>query len=393
MKQLKTYLVIGGALLLVYLVAQYYRPKPINWTVTFNKEDKIPYGTYVVYNRLKDIFPEQRIRTERRAPYLTFTEDTVETGSYILIAETVKMDEYDFHKLRNYMLRGNTVLIAAYYPGTYLTDSLGIKINTELSLGSEENTSLHFVNPSLDPSRKYRFDKGIGQQYFSGFDTSKAVVLGMNNRGHANFIRYTYGKGNLFLLASPFFFSNYNMLKPDGAEYASKTLSYLKPGREVVWDEFSSLGNEDNSSPMRVFLRNPSLKWAWYLSLFSLLIFVIYEIKRRQRIIPVIEPLKNTSADFVRVVGRVYYEQKDHTDIAKKKVVYLLEFIRSRYHLKMEKPDKKFSDLLSAKSGIDNVLIVDLVRQMAQLARYNMVSERELIELNKNIESFYQKSR
>jgi len=93
------------------------------------------------------------------------------------------------------------------------------------------------------------------------------------------------------------------------------------------------------------------------------------------------------------VVGRVYYEQKNHTDIARKKVVYLLEYIRSRYNLKMEQPDKKFSDLLSAKSGIDKELIVDLVRQIAQVAKYNMVSERELIELNKNIESFYQKSR
>jgi hypothetical protein len=50
-------------------------------------------------------------------------------------------------------------------------------------------------------------------------------------------------------------------------------------------------------SPMRFILNNPPLRYAWYLLLLGLLIFVLFNAKRKQRIVPVIEPLKNTSLD------------------------------------------------------------------------------------------------
>ena len=73
------------------------------------------------------------------------------------------------------------------------------------------------------------------------------------------------------------------MLKPEGADYAAKALSYLQPKSEIIWDEFSHLGREEDLSLMRVFFNHKELKWAYYIAFFSMLIYVMYEVKRRQQ--------------------------------------------------------------------------------------------------------------
>src|SRR6185437_7787947 len=100
----------------------------------------------------------------------------------------------------------------------------------------------------------------------------------------------------------------------------------------VTWDQYYSVGREDDGSTMRVFLRNTRLRWAFYIAFFGLILFVLYEMKRRQRIIPVIEPLENSTISFVNVVGQVYYEQHDNVNIGNKKIQYFLEHLRTQYN-------------------------------------------------------------
>ena len=55
--------------------------------------------------------------------------------------------------------------------------------------------------------------------------------------------------------------------------------------------------------------------------------------KRKQRIIPVITPLKNTSLEFVETIGRLYYQKGTRSGIAHKKIIFFLDFIRTRYNI------------------------------------------------------------
>ena len=393
MKDLKIYFSVGSILLIIYLIVQYNQPKPVDWTPTFSRRDKIPFGSYIFYKRLSDIFPGAAIRSFQQPPYLTLREEALNPGSYLVVTQSVKLDEYDFRELEKYMRKGNDVFIATYYLGDYIEDTLKTKISSELKPFAKQATAVRFVSPSLNPSRKYIFDRDIGNQYFSSYDTARAIVLGVNDKGHPNFIRYAFGDGHLYLIGSPCFFSNYNLLKEEGADYAAKALSYLRPSQDVVWDDFSALGSAEAGSPVRVFLEHESLRSAYYLALFTLALFVLYQIKRRQRIIPIVEPLQNNAKEFATVVGQVYYQQRDNSNIANKKVVYLLEEVRSRYNIKTQTLNSEFAELLIRKSGASRELIMDLLRQILQLRKFSHVSDQELIELNKNIELFHQQSR
>ena len=143
---------------------------------------------------------------------------------------------------------------------------------------------------------------------------------------------------------------------------------------------------------MRVFLSHPELKWAYFIALFSLLFFVLYEIKRRQRIIPVADPLQNTTVEFVNVVGQVYYQQHNNLNIASKKVAFFLEQVRSRYQLKTNVFDPEFIETLINKSGVDADLVAQIFKYIDLVQTGKQISDKELIQLNHLTEQFYKQA-
>jgi hypothetical protein len=388
MKSLKLYLIIGSALLLIYIIAQVNRPKVVDWSESFSDKEKTPFGTYIVYNRLKDIFPKSQVSPYRQTVYSVIAEDSIKNASYIIISNAVDLTKTDYEQLAKYLNQGNDVFIASTYFGKALDKFLNIK--TEILLRFSRDTSdINFLNPRLKAQKAYTFDKGAGSIYFSKFDTTRAIVIGENANHKANFLKYSFGKGSLYLVANPKLFSNYALLNPRGAEYAATALSYIKSTRQVIWDEYYSQGDGAEDSPMRVFLSKPALAWAYYITIFSLLTFVLFEIKRTQRIIPVIEPLSNTTLEFVNVVGQVYYEKRNNANIAHKKILYLLEHLREEYQLKTNKLDAEFTEKLTGKLGVDAAFAKDLVNYLLFIGVQEHVSDRELIELNKMIEKLY----
>lgn len=392
MKSLRIYLIIAGLLLTIYIVAQVNRPKAVDWKITLSSNEKTPYGDYILYNRLGDLFPKSNIITYRQPIYNVIAEDSIKRSSYIIVCVGMDLSKPDYKQLTKYIEQGNDVFIAAQYFGTLLSDTLNIKSQFD-SGGKDDKSSVHFTNPQLNPSRNFIIDKYAGNTSFAEFDTARATVLGENANHHPNFLKYTFGKGSLYLSVNPKLFSNYSLLQPQGADYAATALSYVKQTPNIIWDEYYSKGNAGAQTPMRVFLSNPTLQWAYYITIFTLLVFLVYEMKRRQRIIPVIEPLSNTTLDFVTTVGQVYYEQHNNANIAQKKILYWLTYLRDEHQVKTAKLDKELIEKLKGKLGMKPEFATEMVTYINYIDSQNNVTDSELIELNKFIEQFYMQAR
>ena len=388
MRDLKIYISLASIVLIVYLVAQFNKPKPTDWSTTLSSNDKIPFGTYILYNRINDIFPGAKVKTFREPVYNVIADENIENGTYIIIGDDIDIDTNDYVQLKKYIEKGNDVFIAANTFSGELAKIL--KINTENDRSPA--TRIGFINNQWKDNL-YDVDKYSSNGYFADFDTSKAVVLGNNQYHHYNYIRFPMGKGNLYLNANPQMFTNYSLLQDMGAAYSSIALSYVKNSKNLYWDQYYTLGREGAESPMRVFLQNNSLRWAFYIAIFSLLVFVLYEMKRRQRIIPIIPPLNNTTVEFAGIVGQVYYEQRNNGNIAQKKAAYFLEHIRSTYNIRTQVFDEEFITTLSQKSGAKPELVKELANQITQVNMTSQISDNELIDLNRNIEQFYIQSR
>lgn len=372
-------------LALAYILVEWYRPQPVDWSRTYINTDKIPYGTYALFSLLDETFPGKEINSVRVPAYNLLGDSTI-SGNYIFIGPRFDLQEPDLAALLDFAKNGNTVFIAAEMYGKAFADSLDFRVETGITAS---DSLVHFLNPTLG-SENYVYDANSFSSWFTEADTLNTVKIAASSSGKTNFIRTRYGKGTFYLHSQPAMFSNYHLLRNKGHEYVFRAISYL-PELPVWWDEYYKQGRQGSNSILGVIARYPSLRWAWYLLLGGLLLFIVFGGKRRQRVIPVMKPLDNTSLEFTRVVSSLYYNQQDFKDIALKKIRYFREFIRNRYQESPEGPDagKHFTTRLAAKSGLDEKTVDALFRTISYTEAADFLSEAELHSLSGRIEDFY----
>lgn len=389
MKWMRGYIVIMVLIICAYLYAEYKRPPVIDWTPTLSYMDKIPYGTYIVYNQLKELFTEKP--EVLRIPVYDQVNNREDSGeAYILIAGEINTTGTDDDELLRYISLGNTVFMAAENFSKDLKDTLGFEIESTFYPDNEaDSVSLYLVNPAFGKKVSYRMQKHTVDGYFKKIDTARTTILGMNNMGKVNFIRFDIGKGHLMLHAAPMAFTNYFTLTENNSRYVEQSLSYLpKNATSVYWDEYYKIGRGGPSTPLRVILSKPPLKAAYFLALASIILFLVFQSKRKQRVIPVLVKPRNATMDFVETVSRVYYNQQNHRNIALKKVTYLLDQVRSSYGLQTQLLDDAFQKRLSHKSGVSINVVKDLVSMIHRIRSNETVLAPELMHFSRLIDEF-----
>lgn len=371
------------------------------------KKDKIPYGTSALNEALPTIFPAQTI-TGTTVPLYNTLKDNENSGSnYIIINQSFEPDKLDTRELLKFVSRGNNAFIAADYFSGKFADTLKIKTDNSFELGNKikidstalttiykpnDTAKINFVNPQLKNKNNYTYSKGIENTYFNSFDTTKTTILGVNSRNKVNFIQLKFGKGKLFISTVPEVFSNYHFVSETNCDYVYKALSYL-PNQPLIWDEYYKVGNIRQETPLRVIFNSPALLTAYYTLMLSLIIFIIVGIKRKQRIIPIIEPLRNNTLDFVDTVGTLYYQTGNHKNIADKKITYFLEYIRSSFQVKTNLYDDVFIERITNLSGIEKQKVHDLFYYFSDISFKQSITQHELLKLNRMIEEFYQRNK
>ena len=117
------------------------------------------------------------------------------------------------------------------------------------------------------------------------------------------------------------------------------------------------------------------------------MIFIIFNAKRKQRIVPIVKPLPNLTLDFTKTIGNLYYQEGDHDNIIDKKIIYFLERIRNEYLIDTTKLDDDFINKLHHKSGKDENDIRELVFLINEHRKsYHGSLEEDLIRINNAIE-------
>lgn len=374
------------------MLFEYYRPKPINWKSTYQNDDKIPFGTQVLYELLPDLMPQLAVKTVRLPIYNFLTESPLPSRSnYVFVAHDFEASRNDIKPLLAYVKRGNNVFISAYHLSDSLSRLLNYKADEKAPNKADSTLRQNFVNPTLRKPTGYNFFHDDGRNFLIIRKPQNITVLGRNARKEPIFIRVQYGKGQFFIHNLPLAFTNYYVLDQKTSDYAFKALSYL-PALPTYWDEYQKQGrfDEEQQSIFRYIRSQPALNWAYYLVVFGLLFYAIFAGKRTQRIIPVVESPKNTSLDFVKTVGQLYFQRGDHDNLARKKMGYFLAELRERYSLNTTVLDKEFTETLARKSGASLEETSDLVRVLRDAQKSISLSEFDLITLNRAMENFKQ---
>lgn len=390
-KKSKNILLLFGLAFLTIIIVEIVRPKPINWNPSYLSSDKIPFGSYVAFEELKTFNAASDVQLITKSPYDFLAEDNYkENAAYVFINPRINLDKQSYRKLIAFVRTGNRVLIAGKNFGNVLKDSLNIKTDVDYQLTEEEITPTFFSNTIKD-NDSITFKKNIYKTVFQSFDTLKTKAIGYYKNDfepeeQINFIEVTEGKGKLYLSTLPEAFSNYYMLKGN-ANYTAALISFLQTNT-FYWDDYLKAGRKVIDSPMRFVLNQIPLRWAYYLLIIGILIFIIFRGKREQRIIPVVKPLANTSIEFTKTIGDLYFQHKDYSNIIAQKLIYFLEKIRTSYYLDTNTLNEDFINRLAIKSNKSVTETKELIDYIQGLRNRTLHYEEDLIELNKRIEEF-----
>jgi hypothetical protein len=488
MPQLTTFrlYLLGVALLFAgYVTLEYNRPKPLDWRPTYVNKDKIPYGTYVLYDQLPRLLGTDSVETVRLPVYSQLTgldydaaapaprtrrmqeamrravvraheaeeagetearaeptdsaaaaqvpaapdseadatadaadatvaeeqwgEDETEelagalplragSANYLFVNDGFELSRLDARALLQYVARGNNAFVAAKYfrsEAGLLRDSLGFRVK-ERALTSSKNlkglfsldsVELRFANPALAHAHVRLPGTGV-EQYLEVDSNRVGRTLATDAQGHAVFIRIDYGRGHFYLCTAPVAFTNYYLLRPRTAAFAEAALAYL-PVRRAWWDEYLKQGPVGEQSLLRVVFAHEALRWAYYLCLFGGLLFVLIEARRRQRIIPTIKPLPNTTLLFTRTVASLYRQGSNHALIAEKKVALFLDYLRHRFQeANPDFADADFRERLSQKSGLAQTRVDELLRLVNFARTAPQMTDQQLMQLSRALGDF-----
>jgi len=395
-KNMKIYIAILVLILGIVLLTDKGQQKPIDWTPTYSVNDKIPFGLYIFDHEVNGFFKKQKIQkisTETPYEYLDSQYDENENvenykikGTFINISEANNIDDQSMKEILYFVSHGNKAFLSMRAFPKLLLDSLKVELKTDFM--PSENVSIWMANKKVS-TKKYTFNTGLSD-YFSKIDTLNTKVLGYQNsnknKRQINFIEVPYKNGYFYLHTQPVAFTNYNLLKKDHYQYAENVLSYFTKG-DMFWYNKSLNDKRISNSPLRYILAQPALKSAWYLALLGILIFMIFNAKRKQRIVPIIKPLQNLTVDFTKTIGNLYYQEGDHTNIIDKKIIYFLEKIRTDYLIDTSKLDDDFIKKLHYKTGKDEKDIQELVDLINDHRKsYHGSVEEDLIRINTAIE-------
>lgn len=398
-KQGYIYIILIVIAVLSIAFFEYTKPKDINWFPTYAKQHKIPFGTFVFQEQMERLFTKSGIQNVERPPYEYFNGHDTITGTYVFINDNINFDEAELETLLNWTSKGNTLFIASESINKKLLDTLNAENKVVSNFNNLKNSyNLQLKNSRLDNHAVYNFNKADYLYYFNKIDTLNARVIGVIDNvnkdslsideEHINIIRQPFGKGQIILSTFPQAFTNYFMLTAPNQNYTATLLSYFDDSKPIYLDHYYKSGKTFYSSPMHVLLNRKELKWAYYIMLIGVIVYIIFEGKRKQRAIPIVKPLTNKTLDFTRTIANMYYENQKHSDIAHLKIQHFFDYIRVYLHMNTDTIDDAFLKDIAIKSNntIDDTK--QLFNTIESLTNKTQIDAKTLEHLNALIERF-----
>lgn len=391
----KKNIIIAVTILILGILLFSNRTKTVDWSPTYDEEKTNPLDTKVFYDQLPHWFKDQKITKL----YTTFyeyeqkltDEEYYKNKNYISVSGNYTIDKPSFESLLEYIKQGNNALIVAHTFPYFMKDTLGFNVDYNAVKFKEVKKGAYLEH--LNDSLHFTLKQPYGDAFVKDSTYVKRLGYSYNEfcESQSNFVRIPYYNGFFYLHTIPELFSNYQILEAKNSTYLDNIISFL-PELPIIFDKNVKIDPELNKGPLSFILSKEPLKWAFYLTLITLGLFMLFNAKRRQRIIPIIEPLKNTTTEFVQTVSTLHLESEDYNGIIQKNIIYFLENIRTRYHLPTDKLNSDFIKKLALKSGKPEDEVQQLITMIIKMKAHKFGTPEPLKKLNTELEKFYKKS-
>lgn len=416
-------------LFVLFCLLQVNLPKKFVWSPTFSHVDKQPLGCFVFDSVLTQSLPNGYHVTKKTFFQLD-QEHAKEKISVLMVVDQQNLKQLDVKYLCNIARRGGKVMVVAsssFDDGrnadTVVVDELERTFNVRIEDGTyfslrgilaglkahdnDMYDTIYWNNrETMYAAQSYRMFYNMvggtlfvdsvpkvkrlaytlstaGYDYrqdslyvgdFTGFDTivdEKERIERIDTfaiKKIPTAVSVPYGKGEVIFVSSPLLFTNYGMLEGNTFVYIFRLMSYLADlpvyRTEAYVKTDAMLVAEQ--SPFREFIKRPPLRWALYLALLGVVLFMIFTARRRQRVIPIMSKPANRSLEFIQLIGTLYYQRKDHVDLVRKKFKLFAEELRKTAGVDISdvNTDDREYLLLAEKTGMNSDRLKKVIRQI-----------------------------
>lgn len=392
------------------------REKEINWDVTLRREGKNPYDTYLAYQSLDYYFPE----AHKKPLYSNYNFEKIGRNDMygtdgqmmlVLIGKSVYFSPAEWSAILAFMQKGNEVMMLA----AAIDDKVQSRFHFKQHAG-DLSTPLSLYNPGSDnvsvlalnelPGKRFGFwgrdlkgffkiedQPAIDSVVFEETDFGKPRVYGKvmdkDSSEFPDFIQYEVGEGHLTLVATPLVLSNFFLLQDSNRIYSDYLWQAIpKKIDQIYWGSYSH--RISGESGFTILWRNKATRWAIIIAFFTGIMYLLFQVKRRQRIIPVVAEPVNSSAAFIETVAMLYYNNGDNANLAHKMDQHFMEWVRARFNLNTNLLNDLFAQQLSMKSAMPEEQVKYLLGLIYQLRLNDTpVTDDFLFDLYNSMQQFY----
>lgn len=380
-KTFKIYLFFFAILTVGLVALELSKTDVIDWRKNFDPNEKTPFGLFVLNEEIGNMLQKQLTKTNE-SPYQYYEKRKKNSPhNIIIIAKTI--DATSWKKVEKEVEAGAQLF---FFSENYYDFPEFIYSKTRASAVYDYNSVTIQLTDKKLATTNLILDQRPHGGYFSRVDKGievlgNLVVQKDRDIKRVNFIRFKKGKGMVYIHLEPLFLTNYYLLKKKNEKFAEAVLSYIPPQETIWFVDDSTLAV--SYSPMRVILSHSPLKYAWWILLGGLILFAIFTAKRKQRVVPIIEPPKNKSAEFVKSIGNLYLQEGDFHDMMNKKAQYFLYKVRTELLIDTTHLNEVFAKRLHTKTNqpMEKISKAIALIQKAQNP-YATVQKEDLEQLN-----------
>lgn len=370
-------------------------PKKFIWRPTYANTDRQPFGCALFDELVTDAWPQDCSLTEATF-YQLADMDTTSSYAFLAIAENLELGRPDVEAILNLAERGNKVMLASSSFSKLLEDTLGFRCSysyfnfkglKDYVVSIARRDTLRWMgDTAVFAPRDFTFYPQLCNGYFEKYDSLTSVLAmkvmppgdtlqAANPYVPGVALRRKVGKGEVILASTPLLFTNYGITDGANATYALRLLSYMSD-LPLLRTEAYGVELQQKQSPLRYFLSQPALRWGLYVTVLTLVLFMVFTARRRQRAIPVIRPPENRTMEFTELIGTLYAQQKNHADLVRKKFTYFAEALRRVAQIDVEEgtDDALLCRRIAVRTGVDEETVRQLFRELRPVLR----AEREV---------------
>jgi hypothetical protein len=381
------------------------KQKQVSDKLALSGFDKQPMGGYVFKYLARSVFTIEDFNYNRQPFdrwYKSFLEENYHTTNsiYFILAPRVISYREEALALEDFIERGNTVFIATNYADALLLDQLHININDDLSALSTQSafrmrdTRKQLTDSILFHPNQFSFFFYPLQKRIITDTAFSYEVLGLNDFDKPDFVRVKIGKGEAIIMTNVQACTNYFLLTRNNLQYALGAFSYLPQKYSgVYWDDFyrqhPSRTPEDKSIFSALMSITP-LRYAVLILLAMAAIWIITNMFRRQRMIPVIQPNINSSKEFTQTIARLYFNKKENRNIGLKMITHLQDHLRNKYYTNYHSINQDFASLLASKTGLPAEKAEALADTIYFVQHNGWIDDATLLKLNAQVQEVMQ---